>query len=160
MFHRAKRLEGRWFNAEAFCCADNFQIGLLNRSSRPVLRSNTAEGGRQSALTILAGIMSGLIPLCGTATLVWRNFHIWEFPQMRVHDAGAPLADEKFSAALDDKRNESPRGGRRAPAKVWQLPDAVFAKGNAKFFHRTNRALRLARGANQGAKFHEGLVEV
>src|ERR1039458_5782179 len=75
MFHRAKRLEGRWFNAEAFCCADNFQIGLLNRSSRPVLRSNTAEGGRQSALTILAGIMSGLIPLCGTATLVWRNFH-------------------------------------------------------------------------------------
>src|ERR1017187_8619178 len=34
MFHRAKRLEGRWFNAETFCCADNFQIRLLNRSSR------------------------------------------------------------------------------------------------------------------------------
>src|ERR1019366_5137887 len=144
MFHRAKRLEGRWFNAEAFCCADNFQIGLLNRSSR-----------RQSALTILAGIMSGLIPLCGTATLVWRNFHIWKFPQMRVHDAGGPLADEKFSAAPDDKRHESPRGGRRAPAKVWQLPDAVFAKRYAKFFYRTNRALRLAWSANQRAKFHE-----
>ncbi|HEY4984855.1 MAG TPA: hypothetical protein VIJ24_07285 [Verrucomicrobiae bacterium] len=92
--------------------------------------------------------MSGLVPLCGTATLVWRDFHIWEFPQMRVHDAGGPLADEKFSAALDDKRNESPRGGRRAPAKVWQFSRAIFLESDAEFFYRTNWALRLAWSAN------------
>jgi hypothetical protein len=78
---------------------------------------------------------------------------------MRVHHAGGPLTDEKFSAALDDKRNESPRGGRRAPAKVWQLPDAVFAKRYAEFSHGTFRAFGLSGCANQGAKFHEGLVQ-
>jgi hypothetical protein len=149
MFHGAKRLEGWWFNAETFCCADNFQIRLLNRSSR-----------RQSALTILAGIMSGLIPLCGTATLVWRDFNIWEFPQVCIHNAGGPLADEKFSAALDDKRNESPRGGRRAPAKVWQFSHAIFLESDAEFSHGTFRAFGLSGCANQRAKFHEGLVEV
>jgi len=144
MFHGAKRLKGRLFNAEAFCCADNFQIRLLNRSS-----------WRQPALTFLAGIMSGLIPLCGTATLVWRDFHIREFPQMRIHDPGGPLPDEKTSLLLDHERHKAARGGGSARAKVWQFVHAVFMKGDAKFFHRANRALRLARGADQRAKFHQ-----
>ena len=148
MLHGAKRLKGRLFNAEAFCCADNFQIRLLNRSSR-----------RQSALTFLAVIMSGLIPLCGTATWVWMDFNIWEFPQMRIHNAGWPLPDEKASLLPDNKRHEMPGRAGGSSAEVGQLPDAVFAKGDAKFFHRANRALRLARGADQRVKFHERLVQ-
>jgi hypothetical protein len=76
------------------------------------------------------------------------NFDIRKFPEVRVHDAGGPLADEKFSAALDDKRNESPRGGRRAPAKVWQFSHAIFLESDAEFSHGTNQALRLAWSAN------------
>src|ERR1035437_2894285 len=80
MFHGAKWLKSNRSKAKNFCCVNNSPIRLLNRSSR-----------RQSALTFLAEIMSGLIPLCGTATLVC-DFHVREFPEMRVDDAGGPLA--------------------------------------------------------------------
>ena len=78
---------------------------------------------------------------------------------MRVHDPGGPLPDKEFSIALDDEGNEATRSGGGAPAKVWQFFGAIFAKGNAKFFHRANPALRLAWGANQGAESHERLVQ-
>ena len=91
---------------------------------------------------------------------VCMNFHIREFPQVRVHHSGGPLPDKKFSVALDDERNETARRGGGALAEIRQFPDAVFAKRDAEFFYRANPALRIARRANQCAKFHEGLVEV
>ena len=79
---------------------------------------------------------------------------------MRVDDAGGPLPDEKFSVALDDEGNEAACGDGGAFAQIGQFPDAVLTKGDAKFFYRANRALRLARRANQGAEFHQRLVQV
>jgi len=149
MFYGAKRLKGWRAHAETFCGADNFQIGLPDRSSR-----------RQSALTFLAGILSGLIPLCGTATWAWINFRVRKFPQVRIHDTGGPLADEETSLPLDHKRQEMPGRAGGAFAEVRQFSDAVFAKRDAEFFHRANRALRLAGCADQGAEFHQRLVQV
>ena len=137
MFYSAKRLKGWRAHAETFCCADNFQIRLLNRSSR-----------RQSALTFLSGIMSGFIPLCGTAAWAWINFRVRKFPEMRIHDPGGPLANKETSVSLNHKGNEMSRGDRGALAEVGQFFGAVFAKGNAKLFHRANRALWLPRRAN------------
>jgi len=88
------------------------------------------------------------------------NFDVWKFPQVCVHDPGGPLADEKASVSLDDKRDEMACGGGGAPAKVWQFSRTIFPESDAKFFHRADRALWISRGANQRAEFHEGLVEV
>ena len=149
MFHRAKRLESCRFNAETVGCVDNFQTGLLNRSSR-----------RQSALTIFAEMMSGLIQLCGTATWTWMDFRIREFPQVRVDDPVGPLPDQETSVSLNHKGNEMSRRGGCPFAKVRQFSDAAFAKRDAELFCRANCAPRISRRANQRAEFHKRLVEV
>ena len=53
-----------------------------------------------------------------------------------------------------------PRGCRLAFAEVGQFLHAIFPEGDAKFFHRTNPALRIARRANQRAEFHQRLVQM
>ncbi len=45
-------------------------------------------------------------------------------------------------------------------AEVWQFFHAVFLERDAKFFYRTNQALRISRRANQRAKFHQRLIEM
>ncbi len=94
--------------------------------------------------------------------LLWSaiDFKIRKFPQMRVHNSGRPLLNEKFSVALDDE------GKKRRAVAASRLPrfgnssDAVFFERDAEFFDRTNQALRIARRANQRAEFHQRLVEM
>jgi len=78
---------------------------------------------------------------------------------MRVHDSGGPLADEEFFISPDDKCDKPPRGCCFALGEIRQFLNAVFPECDAKFSHRTNTALRIARRANQRAKFHERLVQ-
>ena len=145
MFHRAKRENGRGFNTKTLCGADNFPIGLPNRSSR-----------RQLALTFLAGIMSGLM---SAATRPWMDFRIREFPQVRIDGSGRTLPDKETSASLDYKGSEMSRRGGFPFAQIRQFPDAVFTKRDAELFHRANFAPRISRRTNQRAKFHQRLVE-
>jgi hypothetical protein len=86
------------------------------------------------------------------------GFHIGEFPEMGVDDASGALSHEEFSIAFDDEGHEVARSGLLAFAEVRQFIGAAFAKGDAEFFHRADQALRIARGANERAEFHEGLV--
>jgi hypothetical protein len=79
------------------------------------------------------------------------DFRIREFPQVRIHAAGGPLADKETSISLNHKGNETPRGGSFAFTQIRQFPDAVFAKRDAELFCRADFALRISRRANQRA---------
>src|ERR1035441_1751446 len=107
---------------------------------------------RESALTILAGRMSGLTSV---ATSAWINFDIREFPQMGVHNTGGPLADKESPISLDDERNKLPRASLLPVAQIWQFLDAIVPASHTEFFQRTNPALRIAWRANQRSEFHE-----
>src|SRR6266571_1540474 len=87
------------------------------------------------------------------------DFKAGEFPQVRVHDAGGPLANEKPSAALDHESDEASGRCRCAPANLWKffLPTAVSR--DAEVIDGAKLAARQARRADERAEFHEGLVE-
>ena len=72
------------------------------------------------------------------------NFHIWKFPQVRVHDPGGPLADKETSVSLNHKGNKTSCGGGFAFARVRQFPDAAFAKRDAEIFNWANLAPRIS----------------
>ena len=84
---------------------------------------------------------------------------VWKFPQVRVHDAGGPLANEEMSAPFNDECNKSARSGCDALAEVGQFLNAVFAKSDTELFQRTRRAIWISRRANQRAEFHQGLIQ-
>ena len=88
------------------------------------------------------------------------DFNVREFPQMRIHNTGAALLDEKTPVPLDNKRDKMPRRSRRTSAEVGQFFYAIFAKGNAEYFNRANLALWIAWRAYQCTQFHERLVEM
>ena len=79
---------------------------------------------------------------------------------MRVHHAGGPLAHEHEPAHLRNEGNEPAMRGRWAPGKGGQLMDASLATGNAASCNRTRVTLGLSGRANQGAQFHQRLVEL
>ncbi len=87
------------------------------------------------------------------------DFDVGEFPQVRVHDAGGPLANEKPAAALDHESDEAPGGCRFAPANLWKfgLPTAVTR--DAEAIDGAQLAARRAWRADERAEFHEGLIE-
>ncbi len=80
-----------------------------------------------------------------------QNFNIREFPQMRVYNAGRPLADEKTPVPAGNKGSKATSRGGFALSEVGQFVHAIFPKGDAKCFYRTNRALRISRRANERA---------
>ena len=79
---------------------------------------------------------------------------------MRIHDAGGPLANEEFAAVFHYERGETARGGCGSFIKIWKITDAIILKSEAMFRDWTNEALGFARGADERAEFHQGLVEV
>jgi hypothetical protein len=87
-----------------------------------------------------------------------RYFHIRKFPQMGVHNAGRPLADEKTPIPSDHHGDKVAGCGGFAFAEVGQFVHAIFPEGDAKLFYRANPALRISRRANQCAEFHQGLI--
>ena len=115
--------------------------GMFHRAKRPGITGFEAE------------IIYGRRDAC-------RYFHIRKFPKLCVDDSGGPLADKETSVSLHHKGNKTFRGGGFSPAQVRQFPDAAFAKRDAKPFYRADFALRISRGADERAKFHEGLVEM
>jgi hypothetical protein len=88
------------------------------------------------------------------------DFDVWEFPQVRVDDAGGSLANEKARVLVDDKGEETPRSGGRAAGAVREQMDDPFAAGDATGADRTVGAARVFGSANERAEFHERLVEV
>ena len=77
---------------------------------------------------------------------------------MGVDHAGGPLTNEKFSVVFNDESGELPGGGGLTIAQVGEFRGAIFLAGNADGFHRAKGALRIARGADERAQFHQGLV--
>ena len=73
--------------------------------------------------------------------------------------SSGPLADQKMPVSFDDKGDKVAGGGGGAFAEVGQFVNAIFLEGDAEFFDRANRALRISRRADQRAEFHEGLVQ-
>ena len=103
----------------------------------------------------VAADVSQMIPCALTSFCLAIDFKIRKLPQMRVHNSSWTLPDEKFSVAFDDE------GEKCRAVAVSRLPrfgnssDAIFLESDAKFFDRTNQALRISRRANQRAEFHQ-----
>src|SRR5437588_2564702 len=92
--------------------------------------------------------------------MIRGNFDIREFPQARVDDTGGALANREATATFGNERDKAAfsQGSRRV--EVGQFGHAVLAERDAMFSHGAERTLRLARGANRGAQFHQSLVEM
>jgi hypothetical protein len=87
------------------------------------------------------------------------NFNTWEFPKVRIYNAGRPLPQQQATALLPNKRNESARRGPNPRRRIWKPIDTILLISGAEFCHRTNTALRLPGRADECAEFHESLVE-
>ena len=99
---------------------------------------------------------------CCILGLHWRavEFDVGKFPEVCVDYAGGSLADEKLAAIFYDERGEAAGGGGGALVEIGKFVDALVLKRETMARDGTTLAFWVARGANERAEFHEGLVEV
>ncbi len=88
------------------------------------------------------------------------NFDIRKLPQVRVDDTGGALANGEATATFSNERDKAAFGQGSLLVELGQFGHAVLAERDAMFSHGAERTLRLARGANRGAQFHQSLVEM
>ena len=84
-----------------------------------------------------------------------RDFNVREFPQVRVANAGGPLADEETTALLRDKGGEPLGRHARPGAKAWELLHAALLMSSAKRHQGTKVAFGLSGCTYQRADFHQ-----
>lgn len=78
---------------------------------------------------------------------------------MGVYLAGGALSDEVAVAIAYDEGDEMALGGGGAFREVGELLDLAEAMGAAVFCDGALRALGLFGSADEGAEFHQGLVQ-
>ncbi len=87
------------------------------------------------------------------------SFDVREFPQVRVANAGGPLAHEEMTALLRDEGGKPLARCAGPRAEVRELMHAALAMSGAKRDQRTNGAFGLPWCTHKRAEFHQGLVE-
>ena len=88
------------------------------------------------------------------------RFGVWKFPQMGVDRTGRPAPDQEAAFFFHDERGKTTPGRGDAPAEVGELVRTVFAERDAMLSQRAQVTFWLARSADHGAQFHQGLVEM
>jgi hypothetical protein len=88
------------------------------------------------------------------------GLNIWEFPEMRVDDAGRSLANEVARVSLDDESEKTSRRGGSAAGNIWEQVDDAFAMREAIGYERAVGTARLFGCADESPQFHEGLIEM
>src|SRR5689334_10879711 len=78
---------------------------------------------------------------------------------MGINNAMRPLANEQASFVLGDERGKTAAGGCDRGSEVRQLLHLAAPARSALAANGAVRALRRFRSADQGAQFHERLVQ-
>src|SRR5207244_374934 len=83
------------------------------------------------------------------------SFDVREFPQVRVANAGGPLAHEETTVLLRNESDEPLARCARPCAEVRELIHAPLLMSGAKRHQRTNGTFGLAGRTYKGAEFHQ-----
>ena len=113
----------------------------------------------QSAARVRAGVQECAGRSFGPERGRAIHFAVGEFPQVGVEHVTRPSADEQGVGPLDDQDVKVSRRRDWTRSEVGQLVGETFPPGNATPLPRAGRAIGRMGCADQGAQFHEPLVE-
>lgn len=95
----------------------------------------------------------------GVSELFWP-FAIGEFPKETVDCERGPLADEPGFAKLEGESHKTAGNDGGARGGCGELIDGLAGKSSAILIEGATVAGRIARRADQSAKFHESLIQL
>lgn len=87
-------------------------------------------------------------------------FQVWKFPEMGIHHARRPAANEESAAMFHHEGGDATRDGAGPPSAPGKFIDSSLPKRLAMARQRARRAVRSARRANQRPQLHQRLIEM
>ena len=134
------------------------KIGAKDFQRYPIARDGMADP-KQLFEGARAGAEEPFSELTNVA-MIEGDFDIRKLPQVRVDDTGWASANGEATATFSNERDKAAFSQGSLLVEVGQFGHTVLAERDAMFSHGAERTLRLARGANRGAQFHQSLVEM